>query len=108
MRRGEQLIREALDIGRATMPSHPVLIDGLIQYADEMVKQARIEDAERLYQEAIERGQRRGRTNSPDDHGSGPSTGWSGPRKIRAGSTRRPPTGGASRRSRPIGSDRIA
>ena len=54
LRRTEKLIREVLEIGRRTIPLHPLMIEGLTSYADEMAKQSRIEEAERLYVEALE------------------------------------------------------
>lgn len=61
MRRGEELIREALDIGRKTIPLHPSMIEGLIGFGDEMFKQDRFDEAERLYLEAIDIARRRSR-----------------------------------------------
>src|SRR5262249_42721002 len=61
LRHAEELIREAIEIGRRTIPLHPWMIEGLTSYADEMVRQGRIEEAERLYLEAIDVGRRRNR-----------------------------------------------
>jgi tetratricopeptide (TPR) repeat protein len=71
LRRAEEVIREALEIGRRTIPLHPWMIEGLTSYADEMVRQGRIEEAERLYLEAIDVGRRRNRINPSDDRWKG-------------------------------------
>jgi len=57
----ETLIREALEIGRRTIPLHPAMIEGLTSLADEMFRQKRFDEAERLYIEAIEIARRRRR-----------------------------------------------
>jgi tetratricopeptide (TPR) repeat protein len=67
LRRAEELIREALEIGRRTIPLHPLMIEGLASFAGEMVRQNRIDEAERLYLEAIQIGKRRNRINPSDD-----------------------------------------
>jgi tetratricopeptide (TPR) repeat protein len=66
LRRGEELIREALEIGRKTIPLHPAMVEGLTALADELVRQARTGEAEELYLEAIYIGKRRNRINPSD------------------------------------------
>jgi hypothetical protein len=52
MPRAEALIREALDIGRKTVPTHPRMIEGLAEFAEVLADQGRTPEAERLYDEA--------------------------------------------------------
>ena len=65
--RSPELMREVLEIGRRTIPLHPLMIDGLNMYADQMAKRGQIEETERHYLEAMEPGKRRSRINPPDD-----------------------------------------
>jgi serine/threonine protein kinase len=65
--RAVELMREALEIGRRTIPLHPLMIDGLTMFAEEMAKHGQIEEAERHYLEAIDLGKRRSRINPSDD-----------------------------------------
>jgi serine/threonine protein kinase len=69
--RAVELMREALEIGRRTFPLHPLMIDGLTMFADEMAKQEQIKEAERHYLEAIELGKRRNRINPADNRWKG-------------------------------------
>ena len=49
-RRAEELMHEALlEIGRKTIPLHPLMIDGLTMFADEMAKRGRTEEARRAF-----------------------------------------------------------
>jgi serine/threonine protein kinase/tetratricopeptide (TPR) repeat protein len=51
--RAEALIREALEIGRKTFPTHPGMIEALVEFAEMLAGQGRTEEAERLYEEAV-------------------------------------------------------
>ena len=44
--RSPELMREALEIGRRTIPLHPLMIDGLNMYADQMAKRGQIEETD--------------------------------------------------------------
>jgi tetratricopeptide (TPR) repeat protein len=66
LRRAEELIVEALEIGRRTIPLHPRMIDGLTSFAEELVRQGRVDEAERLYLEAIDVARQRSRVDPAD------------------------------------------
>ena len=87
--RSPELMREVLEIGRRTIPLHPLMIDGLNMYADQMAKRGQIEETSAITWRLWSRASGAAASTHPTTGESSPWRGSCGWRRNGAGPRRR-------------------